>query len=72
MIPLHFTYEFNEDGNDTRQDNMTAGIDYRSADNLRLQLDYMHKQTVNEFEADLEDDILYMNIQFTFDALLLE
>jgi hypothetical protein len=67
-----FNCEFNEDGNDTRQDNMTAGVNYRPSEYLRLQLDYMHKRMVNEFDPDLADNILYLNIQFIFDAFLLE
>jgi hypothetical protein len=68
----NFTYEFNEDGNKTSQNNLTAGVNYRPEEYLRLQLNYIYKQTVNEFEEDLDDNILYLNVQFIFDAMLME
>jgi hypothetical protein len=65
-----FTTEFNEDGDETIQENWTVGLNYKPEKYLRLQMNYMHKETANEFEPDLDDDILFLNIQFLFDALL--
>ncbi len=65
-----FTTEFNEDGNETSQENWTAGLNYSPEEFLRLQMNYMHKETVDEFDPDLDDDILFVNVQFLFDAVL--
>ena len=35
---------------------------------MRLQLNYVNKRSSNEFESDIDDDILYMNFQFYFDT----
>ncbi len=67
-----FTHEYNNDGNDTSQNDLTAGINYRPSEYLRLQLNYAFKQTMNEYEEDLSDNILYLNAQFIFDAFLME
>ncbi len=67
-----FTTEFNYDGNETSQENWTAGLNYSPEKYLRLQMNYVHKETVDEFEPDLDDDIIFVNIQFLFDALLIE
>jgi hypothetical protein len=37
---------------------------------MRLELNYVWKDTVNEFVDDVADDILYMNVQFIFDAAI--
>lgn len=63
-----FVSESGRDGNKTIQDNWTAGINYSPLENMRLQLNYVNKRTSNEFESDIDDDILYMNFQFYFDA----
>jgi hypothetical protein len=65
-----FTTEFNEDGNETSQKNWTAGLNYSPEEFLRFQMNYMHKEKVNEFEPDLDDDIIFFNVQFLFDAFL--
>lgn len=66
-----FTTEFGGNGDETGQENWTAGLNWRPDEYLRLQLNYMYKETVNEFESDLDDDILFLNIQFLFDGLLI-
>jgi len=65
-----FTAEFQEDGNETAQNHWTYGVNWMPNPYLRLQLNYEWKDTVNEFTSDLDDDILYMNIQFLFDVAL--
>jgi len=63
-----FTSELGRDGNETVQDNWTGGINFSPRSNMRLQLNYIGKQTTNEFEPDLGDDIVYLNFQFFFDS----
>ena len=67
-----FTTEFNRDGNETTQRNWTVGVNASPHEHLRLQLNYVAKQTVNDFEPDVEDNILYLNVQFLFHARLVE
>ncbi len=66
-----FVSESGSDGNETIQDNWTAGINWSPLENLRLQLNYVSKDTANEFESDIDDNILYMNFQFYFDTPIL-
>ena len=56
------------DGNETKQNNFTVGANWRPVPWARIQLNYMWKDTVNEFEDDLADDMVFMNIQFMYDA----
>jgi hypothetical protein len=67
-----FTTEFQEDGNETSERNWTMGMNVHSEEYLRLQLNYVYKKTVNEFEPDIKDNILLINFQFLFDAPLTE
>ncbi len=64
-----FTTEFNEDGNETTQRNWTFGVNFRLQENLRLQLNYTDKETLNDFEPDVDDNILFMNFQLFFHAV---
>jgi hypothetical protein len=66
-----FTTEFQEDGNEASQRNWTVGLNVRPESCLRLQLNYVHKETVNEYEADLADNILFLNVQFLFESQLI-
>ena len=66
-----FVSESGRDGNETTRDNWTAGINWSPLENLRLQLNYVSKETTNEFESDIDDNILYMNFQFDFDTNIL-
>ena len=66
-----FTGESNGDGNETVQDDWTAGASMMPADHLRIQLNYVDRNTKNEFEADIDDNILLLNFQFFFDAAIL-
>jgi hypothetical protein len=67
-----FTSESNDDGNETVQDNWTGGINWMPREHLRLQLNYTDKSTANEFEADIDDNIILLNFQFVFDARILD
>jgi len=66
-----FVSESGRDGNETTRDDWTAGINFSPLENLRLQLNYVSKNAVNEFESDIDDDILYLNFQFYFDTNIL-
>ena len=66
-----FINESGRDDNETVQDDWTAGINFSPLENLRLQLNYVNKRASNEFESDIDDDILYMNFQFYFDTDIL-
>jgi hypothetical protein len=63
-----FTSESGRDGNETKQNNWTGGVNYSPARNMRLQLNYIAKRTSNEFVADFDDDIFFLNCQFFFDS----
>ena len=67
-----FTTEFNKDGNETTQSHWTLGINYSLDKYLRLQLNYTDKETKNDFEPDIADNILFLNVQFLFDASLVQ
>jgi phosphate-selective porin len=63
-----FASESGRDGNETVQNNWTGGVNYSPQPNVRLQLNYISKQTSNQFVSDLDDDILYLNFQLFFDT----
>jgi hypothetical protein len=63
-----FTTEFADDGNETVQNNWTGGVNYQPKANMLVQLNYIAKRTANQFVPDVDDDILYLNFRFFFDA----
>lgn len=63
-----YTFEYQRDGNNTDQNDWTFGINFRPNRNLRLQLNYLWKDTVNKTVPDLGDDIFYLNIQYMFET----
>jgi hypothetical protein len=65
-----FTTEFNQDGNETTEKNWTFGLNYFPENSLRLQLNYTDKETANDYEPDIDDNILYFNFQFLFDTVI--
>ena len=65
-----FITEFYENDDETEQNNWTFGANWRPNPYVRLQLNYVWKDTVNEYVADLDDDIIYLNIQFLFDGVI--
>ena len=72
-IPIQFALRFdrfssesNRDGNETTQDNWTSGILYSPSANTRIHLNYILKRTNNEFEADIDDDLLLLSSQMFF------
>jgi phosphate-selective porin len=54
----------------TIQENLTLGVNFRPGERIRLMLNYLIKNTKNASAPDLDDNILYLNFQFTFDSLL--
>jgi len=66
-----FTDEFSGDGNETVQDDWTGGACFIPTEHLRIQLNYVDRYSKNEFEADIDDNILLLNFQFGFDAAVL-
>jgi hypothetical protein len=46
----------------------TFGVNWRPRPVLRLQANYVAKETVNPSSPDLDDDIFILNVQFTFDT----
>ncbi len=63
-----FSTEFNSSGSVTDQNNWTFGVNFSPEKYLRLQLNYVVKDTVDDFEPDRDDNILFMNFQFLYDA----
>jgi hypothetical protein len=63
-----FTTESGRDGNETVQDNWTGGINISPNTKTRIQLNYISKQTSNDFVPDFDDDVLYVNFQLFFYA----
>jgi len=67
-----FSTEFNSSGSVTDQNNWTFGVNFSPEKYLRLQLNYVVKDTVDDFEPDRDDNILFMNFQFLYDAVIVE
>ena len=65
------TSEFNEDGDETTLGTWTIGLNYSPETYIRVQIDYIFKESMNTFEPDYDDDILFINIQFLFGAVLI-
>jgi len=65
-----FGQEFFNDGNKTEQRNWTFGVNYRPLEYIRIQLNYILKDTHNNFAKDVNDNILFTNFQFLFDTWL--
>jgi len=61
-----YTYKFLESGITTDQNNLAFGINFIPAHRVRLQLNYMFKETDNKIEPDLDDNILFLNFQYSF------
>jgi hypothetical protein len=54
----------------TIQENLTLGVNFNPNERIRLMLNYIIKNTKNISTPDLNDDIFYLNFQFTFDSLV--
>ena len=51
----------------TDQNNLTLGANFIPTNNIRLQLNYVFKETLNDVEPDLDDNILFLNFQYSVD-----
>lgn len=65
-----FITEFQRDDNLTAQNHWTYGLNWRAAPALRLQLNYKTKDTANDFVPDVDDDVLYLNVEYLFESAL--
>ncbi len=61
-----YTHKFLESGVSTDQNNLTIGINVTPTRSLRLQLNYIFKDTQSESEPDPGDNVLFLNIQYSF------
>ncbi|MBD3184588.1 hypothetical protein GF312_20070 [Candidatus Poribacteria bacterium] len=67
-----YTFRLHENGISTHQRNTTFGINVIPMKNMRLQLNYMIKETEEAGFPDLGDNILYLNFQYNFDVAILQ
>jgi hypothetical protein len=63
-----YGYKPVEGGILTDQNNLTLGANVIPASDIRLQLNYVIKETLNDVEPDLGDNILFLNFQYSFNA----
>ncbi len=64
----NYSYRAHGVENTTHQNNLTLGFNYLVDQDMRLQLNYMMKDTDDNINADLDDDILYLNFQYFFNS----
>ena len=58
-----FSYEFTNSGKKADENHWTFGVNYRPVDQVRLQLNYVMKDTVQPYLPDLKDNIVYLNVE---------
>ncbi len=58
-----YRWETNESGEPSHEDHWTYGVNWKPIPQMRLQLDYLTKTTVIAFEKDLNDNIVFLNIE---------
>jgi hypothetical protein len=63
-----YTRRFLESGNLPDESNLTFGINFIPTHDIRLQLNYVLKKTEEDIEPDLDDNILFLNFQYSFNA----
>lgn len=61
-----YRIETDESGNPTEQDNWTFGLNIMPTPPIRIQINYMIKDTRNAIVPDLADNIVFVNFQFRF------
>lgn len=62
----NYTESFFGGGAPTKQGNLTFGVNFIPASNTRLQLNYVIKKTDSKIKPDLDDNILFLNFQYSF------
>jgi hypothetical protein len=63
-----YSFEYNESGDITHENHWTYGINYQPLEGLRLQMNYITKDTESEYQDDLDDNIIFLNVQLFFQA----
>ena len=61
-----YTHKYLESGISTDQNNLTFGVNFMPMIGMRIQLNYVFKKTENKIEPDLDDNILFLNFQYSF------
>lgn len=64
--------EFLKSGNLPDENNLTFGINLIPTRDMRLQLNYMIKRTEDDIEPDLDDNILFLNLEYAFNVAVTE
>lgn len=63
-----YTEKFFEGGNPIDRKNLTFGVNFIPMRNIRFQLNYIFKETGDKTEPDLDDNILFLNVQYSFNT----
>lgn len=61
-----YTESYFGEGTPTKQNDITFGCNFIPASNVRLQLNYVIKNTDSEAKVDSDDNILFLNFQYNF------
>jgi hypothetical protein len=61
-----YEYEFSESGDRVVQDSWTAGANYYCGEEIKVQANYVWRQTDQQYEPDLDDDALLVSAQLAF------
>ncbi|MBM3242443.1 hypothetical protein FJZ31_39795 [Candidatus Poribacteria bacterium] len=61
-----YTHKYLESGISTDQNNLTFGVNFMPMSGMCIQLNYVFKKTENKIEPDLDDNILFLNFQYSF------
>jgi len=59
-----YTFEQDESDNVTDRNNWTFGLNVMPVPAMRIQVNYMIKDTENDYEEDIDDNIFYINFQY--------
>jgi len=63
-----YSHKFLQNGLSVDQSNLTFGVNITPAYGARLQLNYVIKDTDNEIDPDMDDNILFLNLQYSFNT----
>lgn len=61
-----YKHKFLEGGSYPDEDNLSFGLNFMPIPDIRIQLNYVLKKAENEIEPDLDDNILFMNLQLGY------
>ena len=64
----NYSYTAHESTNATDQNNLTIGLNYLVEPDMRIQVNYLMKDTDDNINPDLDDDIFYINFQYIFNT----